>query len=153
MDEIRLSLSSRWRITDFLDSVWQQPVVRALLAGMGTVAALTVLGIYSALHAIPIGAIRKRVEIAMADMFIVEWFGDLPVILDDQSQSAAIRTRLVERVQWLHERGCQDVVLVAHSGGTIVSFATLLRYDHDCVQGGQARHARRGDQARLAAGG
>ena len=98
---------------------------------MGTMAALAALGIYSALHAIPIGAIRKRVEIAMADMFIVEWFGDLPVILDDQSQSAAIRTRLIERVQWLHERGCQDVVLVAHSGGTIVSFATLLRYDHD----------------------
>jgi hypothetical protein len=134
VDEIRLSLSSRWRITDFLDSVWQQPVVRALLGVMGTVTALTVLGIYSALHAIPIGAIRKRVEIAMADMFIVEWFGDLPVILDDQSQSAAIRTRLVERVQWLQERGCQDVVLVAHSGGTIVSFATLLRYDHDAFR-------------------
>jgi len=131
VDEIRLSLSSRWRITDFLDSVWQQPVVRAFLAGMGTVTALTALGIYSALHAIPIGAIRKRVEIAMADMFIVDWFGDLPVILDDQSQSAAIRTRLVERVQWLHERGCEDVVLIAHSGGTIVSFATLLRNDHD----------------------
>ena len=65
----------------------------------------------------------------MADMFIVDWFGDLPVILDDQSQSAAIRTRLVERVRWLHERGRQDVVLVAHSGGTIVSYATLLRYD------------------------
>ena len=131
VDEIRLSLSSRWRITDFLDSVWQQPVVRAFLAGMGTVGALTALGIYSALHAIPIGAVRKRVEIAMADMFIVDWFGDLPVILDDQSQSAAIRTRLVERVQWLHERGCEDVVLVAHSGGTIVSFATLLRYKQD----------------------
>ena len=70
----------------------------------------------------------------MADMFIVEWFGDLPVILDDQSQSAAIRTRLVERVGWLHDRGCQDVVLVAHSGGTIVSFATLLRYDHDAFK-------------------
>jgi pimeloyl-ACP methyl ester carboxylesterase len=134
VDEIRLSLSSRWRITDFLDSVWQQPVVRAFLAGMGTAAALTALGIYSALHAIPIGAIRKRVEIAMADMFIVDWFGDLPVILDDQSQSAAIRTRLVERVQWLHERGCEDVVLVAHSGGTIVSFATLLRYKSDAFK-------------------
>ncbi len=108
--------------------------MRALLGGIGTIAALAALGIYSALHAIPIGAIRKRVEIAMADMFIVEWFGDLPVILDDQSQSAAIRTRLIERVQWLHERGCQDVVLVAHSGGTIVSFATLLRYDHDAFK-------------------
>ena len=127
--EIRQSLRGRWQITDTLDGIWQEPVVRSVLAVLGTSMALLVLAIYSALHAIPIGAIRKRVEIAMADMFIVEWFGDLPVILDDQSQSAAIRTRLLERVDWLHRNGCQHVVLVAHSGGTIVSFATLLRYD------------------------
>ena len=130
VDEIRLSLSSRWRITDFLDSVWQQPVVRGSWPAWGPWLPSPPWG-STRRSTIPIGAIRKRVEIAMADMFIVEWFGDLPVILDDQSQSAAIRTRLVERVQWLHERGCQDVVLVAHSGGTIVSYATLLRYDHD----------------------
>ena len=129
--EIRKSLSGRWQITDALDGIWQEPIVRSVLAFLGTSMALLVLAIYSALHAIPIGAIRKRVEIAMADMFIVEWFGDLPVILDDQSQSAAIRTRLLERVDWLHRNGCQNVVLVAHSGGTIVSFATLLRYKHD----------------------
>jgi hypothetical protein len=122
-------LDGRWRITDALDGVWKQPVVRTILGTVGTAAALVILAIYSALHAIPIGAIRKRVEIAMADTFIVEWFGDLPVILDDQSQSAAIRTRLVERVKWLRDNKCQDVVLVAHSGGTIVSYATLLRYD------------------------
>ena len=127
--EIEQSLRGRWQITDALDGIWQEPIVRNLLAGVGTATALLVLAIYSALHAIPIGAIRKRVEIAMADMFIIEWFGDLPVILDDQSQSAAIRTRLVERVRWLRDNGCSNVVLVAHSGGTIVSFATLLRYD------------------------
>jgi pimeloyl-ACP methyl ester carboxylesterase len=129
--EIRRSLSGRWRITDALDGLWRLPGVRTVLAYIGTSAALLVLGIYAALHAIPIGAIRRRVEIAMADTFIVEWFGDLPVLLDDQSQSAAIRTRLVERVEWLRSHGCTDVVLVAHSGGTIVSFATLLRYDQD----------------------
>jgi hypothetical protein len=128
--DVERSLSGRWRITDALDKVFQLPVIRAILAGIGTAGALVALAIYSALHAIPIGAIRKRVEIAMADMFIVEWFGDLPVLLDDQSQSAAIRTRLLERVDWLRRNGCQDVVLVAHSGGTIVSYATLLRYDH-----------------------
>ncbi|MEA2519398.1 MAG: hypothetical protein QOF49_1478, partial [Chloroflexota bacterium] len=36
---------------------------------------------------------------------------------------------LLERVAWLKRNGCADVILVAHSGGTIVSFATLLRYD------------------------
>ena len=130
LDELRRSLSRRWRITDLLDAVWQQKIVRALLATVGTGAALVALAIYSALHAIPIDAVRKKVEIAMADTFIVEWFGDLPVLLDDQSQSAAVRTRLVERVEWLKRNHCDEVVLVAHSGGTIVSFATLLRYDH-----------------------
>lgn len=128
--EIRRSLSPRWRITDRLDGVWQHKVVRALLATIGTGAALVALAVYSALHAIPIDAVRKKVEIAMADTFIVEWFGDLPVLLDDQAQAAAVRTRLLERVEWLKSNQCDDVVLVAHSGGTIVSFATLLRYDH-----------------------
>lgn len=127
--EIRRSLSPRWKITDILDGIWQHELVRALLAGFGTVAALLALAIYSTLHAIPIQAIRKRVEIAMADTFIVEWFGDLPVLLDDQAQAAAIRTRLLERVEWLKRNHCDHIVLVAHSGGTIVSFATLLRYD------------------------
>jgi hypothetical protein len=127
--EIEQSLGGRWQITDALDGIWQEPVVRGALATVGTSLALIALAIYSALHAIPIGAIRKRVEVAMADTFIVDWFGDLPVLLDDQSQSAAIRTRLVERVDWLRRNGCRDVVLVAHSGGTIVSYATLLRYD------------------------
>ena len=129
--EIRQSLSGRWRITDALDRAFRLRLVRAILAGIGTTAALAALAIYSALHAIPIGAIRKRVEIAMADTFIVDWFGDLRVILDDQSQSAAIRTRLVERVDWLRRNGCDVVVVLAHSGGTIVSYATLLRYDQN----------------------
>jgi len=130
VEDLKRSLNGRWRITDGLDKVWQFQVVRAVLAGSATIAALFVLGLYSVLHSIPIEAVRKKVDIALADTFIVEWFGDLPVLLDDQSQSAAIRTRLLERVQWLKTNGCRDVVIVAHSGGTIVSFATLLRYDH-----------------------
>jgi hypothetical protein len=131
VSDLRRSLNDRWLIVDALDGVWQYPFVRWALASVATVVALVVLGIYTALHAIPIDAVRKKVEIAMADTFIVEWFGDLPIILDDQSQSAAVRTRLVERVKWLHDNGCREVVVVAHSGGTIVSYATLLRYDNE----------------------
>jgi hypothetical protein len=131
--DLRKSLSGRWRITDALDRVWQYKVVRAGLAVVGTVVAMATLAVYSTLHAIPIDAVRKKVDIALADTFIVEWFGDLPVLLDDQSQSAAIRTRLLERVRWLKANQCDHVVLVAHSGGTIVSYATLLRYDTDTL--------------------
>lgn len=127
--ELGRSLSRRWAITDALDGLWQLPPVRWLLGGVGTVAALVTLAVYTALHAIPIDAIKRKVDLAAADTFIVEWFGDLPVILDDQAQAAAIRTRLLERVRWLKANGCGDIVLVAHSGGTIVAYGTLLRYD------------------------
>jgi pimeloyl-ACP methyl ester carboxylesterase len=131
VEDLRRSLRGRWRITDTLDRVWQVKPVRWLLGFIATLVALVVLGIYTGLHAIPIEAVRKKVDIALADTFIVEWFGDLPIILDDQAQSAAIRTRLLERVNWLNDNECENVVLVAHSGGTIVSYATLLRYEQD----------------------
>ncbi len=126
--ELRRSLGSRWALIDGLDAVWSFPPIRWTLAVFASIVVLAALAIYSPLRAIPIGAIRKRVELAALDLFLVDWFGDLPVILDDPAQAAAIRTRLLERVTWLHERGCQDIVLVAHSGGTIVSYGALLRY-------------------------
>jgi hypothetical protein len=126
--ELELAFSKRWQVTDRLDAIWQQPAVRWTLMIVATAVALLALAIYAALHAIPIPALQRRIAIAAADTFIVDWFGDLPVLLDDQSQSAAIRTRLLERVAWLRDRQCDDIVLLAHSGGTIVSYATLLRY-------------------------
>ena len=121
--ELELAFSKRWQVTDALDAVWQQPAVRWILMIVATAVALVVLGIYAALHAIPIPALQRRIAIAAADTFIVEWFGDLPILLDDKAQSAAIRTRLLERVAWLRDRECDDIVLLAHSGGTIVSEA------------------------------
>lgn len=126
--DIRRSLRRPWTLTEGLDQIWRFRVVRYVLAGVGSTVALAGLALYNALHSIPIEPLRRRIEIAAADTFIVSWFGDLPVLLDDQAQSAAVRTRLLERVRWLREHDCEEVVLIAHSGGTIVSFATLLRY-------------------------
>lgn len=126
--ELSLAFQGRWTIADNLDGVWKLAPVRWALLSVVTVVAIVALGVYSLLHAIPIPAIQKRVEIAAADTFIVEWFGDLAVILDDLAQGAAVRNRLFERVAWLKRHQCDDVVLLAHSGGTIVSYATLLRY-------------------------
>ena len=130
LEELALTEDRRWEITERLDRLWQLPFVRWTLGIVGSAFGLLLLGIYTLLRSIPIPPLQRRIEVAAADTFIVQWFGDLPVILDDQSQSAAIRTRLVERVRWLHDHGCEDVVLLAHSGGTIVSYATLLRYAH-----------------------
>jgi hypothetical protein len=84
------------------------------------------LAIYAPLRAVPIKAVRDWAELAAIDAQIVDAFGDLPVLLDDPVQSAIIRQRLASTIDWVHERGCDEVVLIAHSGGAIVSFATLL---------------------------
>ena len=106
--ELALATERRWRLTDRLDEIWQARPVRWALMLVATAGAILALAAYAALHAIPIPALRKRVEIAAADTFIVEWFGDLAVILDDQAQSAAVRTRLLERVRWLSDHECDD---------------------------------------------
>ena len=126
VEELRRSDSLRWRWIDWLDQVWQGRIVRRLLAATATLVSVVTLAIYAPLRAAPVKAIRNRAELALIDAQIVDAFGDLPVLLDDPVQSAIIRQRLAGTIDWVHERGCDEVVLIAHSGGAIVSFATLL---------------------------
>lgn len=126
--EVRRSLSRRWALVDGLDSVWHLRPVRWLLAIVAGGVSLAALSLYAPLRAIPIAGVRRRVELAAFDAFLVDWFGDLPVLLDDPAQAAVVRTRLVERIAWLRAQGCGPIVVVAHSGGAIVSYATLLRH-------------------------
>jgi hypothetical protein len=129
--ELLRSDSLRWKWIDWLDHVWQPPPVRWLIKVVGTIATLVALSIYSLVRAIPIKAISERAELAILDAQLVGAFGDLPVLLDDPTQAAIVRSRLATAIRWVRDRGCDNVVLVAHSGGAIVSFATLLDDDYD----------------------
>jgi hypothetical protein len=124
--ELLASASIRWRWIDWLDRIWQYHLVRRLLSGTATLASVVALAIYAPLRAVPIKAIRDRAELASLDAQLVSAFGDLPVLLDDPVQAAIIRSRLADAIHWVRERGCDEVVLIAHSGGAIVSYATLL---------------------------
>jgi hypothetical protein len=124
--ELSRSDALRWRWIDWLDKLLQARVIRRTLGVTATVASVATLAIYAPLRAVPIKAIRDRAELALLDAQIVDAFGDLPVLLDDPVQSAIIRQRLAGTIDWVRKRGCDDVVLIAHSGGAIVSFATLL---------------------------
>jgi hypothetical protein len=124
--ELRRSDTIRWRWIDWLDYIWQVPIVRSLLSATATVASVVALAIYAPLRAVPIKAIRERAELASIDAQLVSAFGDLPVLLDDPVQAAIIRSRLADAIRWLRDKGCEEVVLIAHSGGAIVSYATLL---------------------------
>ena len=118
--------SIRWRWIDWFDAVWQYPLVRSLLGSVATATSVVALAIYAPLRAIPIKAIREQAELASIDAQLVSAFGDLPVLLDDPVQAAIVRERLADAIRWTTDRGCQDVILIAHSGGAIVSYSTLL---------------------------
>ena len=124
--ELRASATIRWRWIDTLDSIWQYPAVRSVLNAVATAVSVLALAVYAPLRAIPIKAIRERAELASLDAQLVSAFGDLPVLLDDPVQAAIVRERLADTIRWVRDRGCDEVVLIAHSGGAIVSYSTLL---------------------------
>ena len=57
--------------------------------------------------------------------FLVDWFGDVRVLLTDRIQAANIRARLAEAIQDCLDAGCGTIVVVGHSGGTMVGYMTL----------------------------
>jgi hypothetical protein len=84
-----------------------------------------VLWAYAPFRAIPIQPIKNMAALKSADTFLTRWFGELPDITRDPIQSANVRSRLVAAIRGLRAEGCGRIVVVAHSGGAIVSFTTL----------------------------
>jgi hypothetical protein len=84
------------------------------------------LVVWAPLRALPLGPLKSFAEGRLVDTFLTDWFGDLPVLLDDPVQSANIRARLAGTIAGLRQLGCDAIVLVAHSGGAILSFETLV---------------------------
>ena len=74
---------------------------------------------------IPIASIREAVTLRLASAFLTDWFGGARTLLRDPAQSANVRSRLVMTVKALRAYGCRRIVIVAHSGGTIVTLSTL----------------------------
>ena len=115
----------RWAWVDVLDRVQRFLSILAYVPALllGTLALL----LYVPLRLIPIAAIQDAAVLRSVDNFLTTWFGDLPDLLDDPIQAANVRARLAESVDRLRtQEGCGSIVIVAHSGGAIVSFTTLL---------------------------
>jgi hypothetical protein len=124
VDADRPTLS--WRAIEALDRV-QSRVFGArpvgwLVGGVGVVG----LAGYDVLRRVPIPVIRDFAARRILDSFLVEWFGDLPVLLDEPVQSANVRARVARSIEHLLDDDCDAVVIVAHSGGALVSFEMLL---------------------------
>ena len=74
---------------------------------------------------LPIGPLKNGALTRPIDRFVLEWFGDVYVLLRDPAQAASVRGRLIEALRDLEANHCSPVIVVAHSGGAIVSYMTL----------------------------
>ena len=79
---------------------------------------------------IPVDAVRDSAILRIFDGFLTGWFGDVRILLFDPVQSANIRLGLVRAIDALTGMGCERIVLVAHSGGAMVSALTLTDPEH-----------------------
>jgi hypothetical protein len=115
-----------WRAIDLLDHLQARVFGARPIAWTIGAAGTGLLAGYDLLRRIPIGPVRDFAARKMIDSFLVDWFGDLPILIDDPVQAANVRARLAGSIRGLREQGCDAVVIVAHSGGALVSFETLL---------------------------
>jgi hypothetical protein len=116
---------TRWSWIDLLDRVQRWLTVLAYIPALLLGTALLLL--YAPLRLIPVKAIQNAAILRSADSFLTDWFGDLPDVLEDPVQAANVRARIAESIAGLREQlGCGSIVVVAHSGGAIMSFTTLL---------------------------
>ncbi|HEX5014193.1 MAG TPA: hypothetical protein VFV72_08545 [Candidatus Limnocylindrales bacterium] len=105
-----------------------------LLLGIGAglyfqaISALVLL-LYGALRSVekilPIGPLKDGALTRPIDRFVLEWFGDVYVLLREPAQAASVRGRLIDALSDLEANGCSPIDVVAHSGGAIVSYMTL----------------------------
>ncbi|HEY3522970.1 MAG TPA: hypothetical protein VGK63_04650 [Candidatus Limnocylindrales bacterium] len=116
----------RWAWIERLDRLQARAFSLGILIAPLSAAGSLVLAFYSLLRRVPVGPVRDFAELRIIDSFLVDWFGDLPVLLDDPVQAANVRARVAGAIDRVREAGADAIVLVAHSGGAIVAFETLL---------------------------
>ena len=81
--------------------------------------------LFRLLRAIPFKPIQEFAVLAGIEFFLVDWFGDVRILLTDRAQAANIRARVAEGIKDLIKAGCGTIVVIGHSGGTIVAYMTL----------------------------
>jgi hypothetical protein len=75
---------------------------------------------------VPIAEWRNFMLVRVIEPFLVQGLGDFQTYLTDDVQAVHIRTRLAEDMRWLVEQErCDDLIVVAHSHGTVVAFDAL----------------------------
>jgi hypothetical protein len=100
--------------------------IRPLLTLLWGLAYLLLLVPYALVRSLPIGPLKDAAGLRQLDTFLVDWFGDMRILLRDPAQAANVRGRLADAIRALRlDYRCDRVIVIAHSGGALVSFTTL----------------------------
>ncbi len=113
-----------------LRTAGERVLILALFLALSIVA-VPIYAIVKLLSALPLPTVVQGISTAQLDWFLVDWFGDVRVLLGDRAQAANIRSRAVAAIDALREYGCGRIVVIAHSGGTIVGYTTLADLPDD----------------------
>jgi len=75
---------------------------------------------------IPIQRFQQFVMVNLLRPFLVDAVGDFTTYLEDDIQALNIRESVASTIDWLVDnQGCEQVVVLAHSQGTVVAFDAL----------------------------
>jgi hypothetical protein len=100
--------------------------IRPLLTLLWGLAYMLLLLPYALIRSLPIGPLKDAAGLRQLDSFLVDWFGDMRILLRDPAQAANVRGRLADAIRALRsDYNCGRVIVIAHSGGALVSFTTL----------------------------
>lgn len=106
-----------------------RPLAKMGLATFVSVMVSISLTIYAVLRAIagviPWKPLQDAIARVQLDNFLTASWGDVHLLLNDPVQAANIRGQVSTTIQALRSYGCERVVIVAHSGGTIASYMAL----------------------------
>jgi len=80
---------------------------------------------------VPFGPLKDFVALQAASSALTGNFGGARTLLRDPAQAANVRTRLVATIKALRAYGCRHIVVIGHSGGTMVSLQTLTDPAYD----------------------
>ena len=112
---------------DWVDALdWIQKELTIFSFGPALLLGRVILAFYAPFRAVPIKQLQDFAALKTADNMLTRWFGELPDIIDDPIQAANVRARLANAIGGLRGQGCGKIIVVAHSGGVIVSFTTLV---------------------------
>jgi hypothetical protein len=108
------------RLLRAIDRVFLVPFV-----WLATLLAVVAYIALSAVRVIPYKPLQDAALFKALDTFLIDWFGDLRILVTDRTQAASIRSRAIDAIRACAAEGCATIVVIGHSGGTIVGYTTL----------------------------